>query len=55
VRYPPVCCHCGSSEPAPNLVAVDGLNVWLHRGCEAGYLGTADDGGITDAVRGGEP
>jgi putative DNA primase/helicase len=49
VHYPPVCCHCGSSEPAPNLVAVDGLNVWLHRGCEAGYL--ADDGGVPDFLR----
>src|SRR5262249_3074867 len=39
--HPPVCVHCGLSEPAPNLVAYDGLNIWLHRGCEAEYR---DDG-----------
>jgi hypothetical protein len=44
VAHPPVCRHCGSSEPAPNRVAVDGLNIWLHRGCEAEYLGDGDDG-----------
>jgi putative DNA primase/helicase len=39
---PPVCVHCGSPEPTPNRVAVDGLNIWLHGGCEAGYLGRDD-------------
>jgi putative DNA primase/helicase len=38
-EYAPVCIHCGSPEPAPNQVAFDGLNIWLHRGCEAEYLG----------------
>jgi hypothetical protein len=37
-HYPPVCSHCGSSEPAPNLVAFDGLNIWLHRGCEVAWV-----------------
>ena len=42
-HHPPVCVHCGSQEPAPNRVAFDGLDVWLHRDCEAEYLGR--DGG----------
>jgi putative DNA primase/helicase len=42
--HPPVCVLCGSPDPAPNQVAFDGLNIWLHRGCEAGYLGRDDDG-----------
>ena len=41
-RYPPVCIHCGSPEPAPNQVAFDGLNIWLHSGCEADYLGDVE-------------
>jgi putative DNA primase/helicase len=38
-HHPPVCVHCGSPEPAPNRVAFEGLVVWLHRDCEAEYLG----------------
>jgi putative DNA primase/helicase len=35
--YPPVCVHCGSPEPAPNQVAVDGLNIqsWRYTGPSA--------------------
>jgi hypothetical protein len=40
--HPPVCVHCGSPEPTPNQVVFDGLNIWLHRHCEAQYRG--DDG-----------
>jgi putative DNA primase/helicase len=45
-QHSPVCVHCGSPKPAPNRVAVDGLNVWLHPRCEAGYLGRLDDDGL---------
>jgi hypothetical protein len=31
------CAHCGSSKPTPNLVAVDGMTVYLHYGCETAY------------------
>src|SRR5215471_1545703 len=51
VAHPPVCVHCGSSEPTPNQVAVDELNIWLHRGCEAEYLGNEDDGLGTPAFQ----
>jgi putative DNA primase/helicase len=37
---PPACAVCGRSDPPPNQVAIDGLNVWLHRECEAAYLRT---------------
>jgi hypothetical protein len=35
---PPTCDHCGLAHPAPNQVAIDGKNLWLHRRCEAGWL-----------------
>ena len=43
---PPVCVQCRSPQPAPNQVAVDGLNIWLHPRCEAEYLGRRDDDGL---------
>ena len=46
VPHPPVCVHCGSPKPAPNQVAFDGLSVWLHRCCEAKYLGRDEDDGL---------
>jgi putative DNA primase/helicase len=49
--HSPVCVHCGSPEPAPNQVAFDGLNIWLHRGCETEYLGRDDGLGIPDFLR----
>ena len=33
-----VCAVCKKPDPPPNRVAIDGLNVWLHPGCEAAYL-----------------
>ena len=36
-EHAPVCVHCGSPVPAPNQVAFDGFNIWLHRECEAEY------------------
>jgi hypothetical protein len=44
--HPSVCVHCGSSEPPPNQVAFDGLNIWLHRKCEAEYVGRGDGDGL---------
>jgi hypothetical protein len=37
----PRCAQCGASQPAPNLVAVDGITVFLHRGCETTYMDRA--------------
>jgi hypothetical protein len=48
---PPACALCGSAVPAPNQVAFDGLNIWLHRDCEAEYLGQMMDDGIPDFLR----
>jgi hypothetical protein len=50
-RRPQACAYCGSAEPSPNQVAFDGLNVWLHSGCEAAYLGQMMDDGIPDILR----
>ena len=46
VPHPPVCVHCGSPKPAPNQVAFDGFSIWLHRCCEAKYLGRDEDDGL---------
>jgi putative DNA primase/helicase len=44
----PVCAVCKEPEPPPNQVAIDGLNVWLHRGCEVEFSGRLDRGGGPD-------
>ena len=46
VPHPPVCVHCGSPKPAPNQVAFDGFSIWVHRCCEAKYLGRDEDDGL---------
>ena len=53
----PVCAHCGWPEPAPNQVAVDGLNIWLHPACERPYSARldADGPGIPALLRRGRP
>jgi len=44
----PTCAVCGKSDPPLNRVAIDGLDVWLHPGCETAYLaGATDDGSRT--------
>jgi len=32
------CALCGSANPPPNRVSVDGLTIHLHRGCEDAYM-----------------
>jgi hypothetical protein len=44
----PVCAVCKEPEPPPNQAATDGLNVWLHRGCEVEFSGRLDRGGGPD-------
>jgi hypothetical protein len=44
----PVCVVCKEPEPPLNQVAIDGLNVWLHRGCEVEFSGRLDRGGGPD-------
>jgi hypothetical protein len=44
----PICAFCKEPEPPPNQVAIDGLDVWLHRKCETKYLASlADDSSRT--------
>jgi hypothetical protein len=39
----PVCAVCKEPEPPPNQVAIDGLDIWLHPGCEAEHLASLAD------------
>ena len=54
--YPPVCQHCGltSTPSLPVLTcSVDGERVFLHRGCQAEWMG--DDLAIPEFMRRTEP